>query len=83
MLDDDEYRRVMGVRGTGKEGDIQEKMFGPMLVEYERITGFRETNPIAIFHHRISDYGPLCSSCGKPLRTPRAKLCGHCMKRVR
>lgn len=82
MLDDDEYRQVMAVRGTGQQGSIEEKMYGPMLAEYERITRFHEPNANAIFHHRVSDYGPPCASCGRPLRTPKAKLCGHCMKRV-
>lgn len=82
MLDDDEYRQVMAVRGTGQQGSIKEKMYGPMLAEYERITGFHELNANAIFYHRVSDYGPPCASCGRPLRTPKAKLCGHCMKRV-
>jgi hypothetical protein len=82
MLDDDEYRQVMAVRGAGQQGSIIEKIYGPMLAEYERITGFYETNAIAIFHHRASKYGPPCVSCGKPLRTTKAKFCGHCMKRV-
>jgi hypothetical protein len=82
MLDDDEFRRVTLLRGTGQKGTTREKMFEPVLAEYERITGFRERNPNAIFHHRVSDYGPPCSFCGKPLRTPKAKLCGSCMKPV-
>ena len=41
--------------------------------EYERITGFHEGNPNAIWHHRIALYGPPCSHCGKPLRTPKAR----------
>ena len=45
---------------------------------YERITGYRETNPLAIWHHRASIYGPPCSSCGTPLRTPEASLCVAC-----
>jgi hypothetical protein len=52
------------------------------LAEYERITGFHETNANAIYHHGLSDYGPPCTSCRKPLRTPKAKLCGHCMRPV-
>jgi len=48
------------------------------LNRYFEITGFRETNVNAIWHHRLSLYGPPCSVCGKPLRTPRAKLCAAC-----
>jgi hypothetical protein len=58
ILDDDEYRQVTAVRGTGTHRSIQEKFMGPVLAEYERITGFHETNANAIFHHRASDYGP-------------------------
>jgi hypothetical protein len=81
MLDDDEYRQVMAFRGTGTHGSIPEKIYGPVLDEYER-TGFHETNANAIFHHRLSEYGPPCTPCGKPLRTPNAKFCGHCMRPV-
>lgn len=45
---------------------------------YERITGYRETNPSTILHHRISLYGPPCHACGKPLRTPMARHCAAC-----
>ena len=48
------------------------------LVAYERITGFKETNPNALFHHRLSIYGPPCRACGKPLRTPQAWFCAMC-----
>jgi hypothetical protein len=58
MLDDDEYRQVMSFRPTTK-GNLQTR-FGSMLAEYERNTGFHETNPNAVFHHRLSDYGPPC-----------------------
>jgi hypothetical protein len=81
MLDDDEYRQVMALRSMGKGATLQEQ-FALMLAEYERITGFRETNPNAVFHHRLSEYGPPCRHCDKPLRTPRATICGHCMKPV-
>jgi hypothetical protein len=80
MLDDDEYRQVISLR-PATEGNLKTR-FKSMIAEYERITGFSEANPNAIFHHRLSDYGPPCRYCGKPLRTPQAKLCGSCMKPV-
>lgn len=45
MLDDDEYRQVMTLLPVGKAGGSLHTMFTPMLAEYERITGLRETNP--------------------------------------
>ena len=45
---------------------------------YFRVTGLRETNINAVWHHRLSIYGPPCGWCGKPLRTPKAKLCAAC-----
>ena len=48
------------------------------LVVYEQITGFKETNQDALFHHRLSIYGPPCHVCGKPLRTPQARYCAMC-----
>lgn len=55
-----------------------EKMFQPALDAYERITGFRELNHAALYHHRIVLYGEPCEHCGRPLRTPEAKLCASC-----
>jgi hypothetical protein len=49
MLEDDEYQRVTSLKGTGTSGTILEKMYGPMLAEYERITRFHETNPALSF----------------------------------
>jgi hypothetical protein len=55
-----------------------EARFAPMLAAYERLTGFHETNPAAVWHHRVSLYGPPCHVCGKPLRTPQARICAAC-----
>jgi len=82
MLDDGEFKRVSSLLHTGKQGNAYERMFGPLLLEYESVTGIPETNPNAIYHHVLSMYGPPCRNCGKPLRTPRAKLCGSCMHPV-
>jgi hypothetical protein len=48
------------------------------LAYYEELTGVRETNVNALWHHRRSEFGPPCTACGKPLRTPRAKVCAAC-----
>jgi hypothetical protein len=72
-----EYREQTG--SSIKEAVPRSERFGAMLARYEAMTGFKETNPNAVMHHRLSLYGPPCNSCGKPLRTPKAKLCGSCM----
>ena len=48
------------------------------LNRYRELTGYAETNVNALWHHRLSLFGPPCSSCGKPLRTPQAKHCAEC-----
>jgi hypothetical protein len=53
------------------------------LERYFQLTGFRETNVDALWHHRLALFGPPCRTCGKPLRTPRAKLCAGCGATVR
>lgn len=60
--------------------------FRPFLEMYRVITGFDETNPNAVWHHRIAQYGAPCPECGKPLRTPEARYCvacGHGREKVR
>jgi|SRR5688572_9535111 hypothetical protein len=60
-------------------GDARSRDFGAStLKKYEELTGFRETNVDAIWHHQASLFGSPCGSCGKPLRTPRARFCAEC-----
>ena len=57
---------------------IRQQARSSALDLYFRLTGVRETNVNAIYHHRLSLYGPPCAWCGKPLRTPKAKFCAAC-----
>lgn len=93
MLDEDEWARLVPLlrtaipdfmdvhRTTGIGlGEAQASgVFGVRaLAWYRELTGFDETNLNALWHHRLSLYGPPCEACGKPLRTPQAKRCAAC-----
>jgi hypothetical protein len=94
MLDEDEYRAIYALYGecfhqAQKQAREQQTMpnaqrltlhelFEPVRKEYERMTGMGGCHHNAILHHRISTYGPACSRCGKPLRTPGARFCAAC-----
>lgn len=57
---------------------VESKTRQEALAEFNRLTGFNETNINAVWHHRISLYGPPCPQCGKVLRTPVAFKCFEC-----
>jgi hypothetical protein len=92
MLDEQEFEQLSEVlsqciRNVQQERESHSKSLGqvdiksrfqPALDLYEGLTGFKKTNPNALWHHRVSIYGPPCPSCGLPLRTPRASLCPKC-----
>ena len=80
MLNEEEYLIAGELYGQGtraKEG-TREQRFKPLLDYYFQITGERETEPNAVMHHQIEQYGPPCEHCGKPYRTPRASFCAAC-----
>ncbi len=73
MLDEDEYSLAWSAfLDNGPDGRQA------MLAEYNRFTGCGETNPVSVYHDRISIYGPPCVQCGKVLRTPLAAKCFEC-----
>jgi hypothetical protein len=96
MLDEEEFSIVSNLYSQGtkatkefrerhniplSEASIEDR-FRPVREAYQRLTGWREQPENAVMHHRISIYGPPCTGCGKPLRTPRASFCAACGKRV-
>ncbi len=91
MLDDEEYAIVYKLYSDilrsiklAKPGvspasdDVVHERFAPVREAYFLITGVREEKTHVFLHHALSSFGPPCRSCGKPLRTPAAKLCAAC-----
>jgi len=92
MLTEDEWQTVSPFLSNGVAqikayrdqhgcslAEATSKGFGRAALDaYGKLTGFKETNANALFHHRLCLYGPPCESCGKPLRTPQARFCAAC-----
>jgi len=79
MLDDQEYAEAFTLYKQGfKTAGNREQKFKDLLDYYYGVTGFKETEPNAIMHHQISQYGPECENCGKPYRTDKAAFCAAC-----
>ena len=55
-----------------------DSFFAEARAFYSETSGAPETHQNEIWHHRLSMFGPPCTGCGKPLRTPQAKLCAEC-----
>lgn len=80
MLDEEEYAKAYQLFGDcfrNIHKGLPER-FKPLLDYYKQVTGWDETEPNAIMHHRIEQYGPPCENCGKPYRTPQATFCAAC-----
>ncbi len=70
MLNEVEWRAIAPFMSLASQPEA--------LKSYQELTGREETNFNSLWHHRISLYGPSCTYCGKPLRTPKAKWCAAC-----
>jgi hypothetical protein len=89
MLEEAEFKIAKGLYNQmfswGRK-DLETKVGGSSLVDYKQpllnyyneLTRWSETNPNAIMHHEIAQYGEPCAKCGKPLRTPNASFCAAC-----
>lgn len=82
MLDEKEYAQANEYYGQGirniKFANDRQVQFKVLLDFYKVTTGFEETEPNAIMHHRRILYGPLCENCRKPYRTNEASFCAAC-----
>ncbi|MBJ6111554.1 hypothetical protein JAO73_21210 [Hymenobacter sp. BT523] len=73
-----EYRRRGRVFNPMQLEGVVARRLLPMLEMYRLLTGFAETNPNAVWHHKVDEYGPPCPQCHKPLRTVEARFCAAC-----
>lgn len=71
MLEEAE-RRIVQEHMRNRTLEIQE-----LRSEPDAVLDDEEGVPLA--HHVVALYGPPCHKCGRPLRTPQARLCGSCM----
>ena len=80
MLDKEEFKIASELysKGFKTTKSSRKEKFNELLEYYCSLTGFRETEPNAIMHHSLEQIGPDCENCGKPYRTPKAKLCVSC-----
>jgi hypothetical protein len=79
MLDEIEWEAINKQWKNGFDIKVpEEERFQPLKELYFELTGYRESNELAIMHHRIDLYGRPCDRCGKPFRTPRALFCAAC-----
>src|SRR2546428_7461782 len=84
MLEEDEWEEILRCLREGVEQikdyrstnslsfeEAKDQVYGHgALLRYQQITGSCESNPTVLWHHRLSLFGPPCTNCGKPLRTP-------------
>jgi hypothetical protein len=83
MLDEVEFEKASDLYRKGfhnHEVSLESRSlrFKELLDFYFEITGYTETEPNAILHHRIELYGENCERCGKPYRTNTATFCASC-----
>lgn len=60
-----------------------QKAFMPATEMYFKMTGFKETNYAAIYHHRLIEFGPECKKCGHLFRTTKASFCANCGQKAK
>jgi len=92
MLDEEEFTEIRAVynscvravqeyrveRDASLQATPLPELFRPVQQAYARLTGLIGLDAQHVLKHRIAAFGPPCGHCGRPLRTPQAKLCASC-----
>jgi len=76
-LDTERTQQIRKEKEIGLK-DVLAELQSQACQKFEELTGYKETNWNAIWHHRLSQYGPECSSCGHLFRSPKASFCANC-----
>ena len=91
FLDDDEWKvfsphansTVQAIKNYREENGIglaeaKAAVEDTTVQEFFKFTGFQLPDCHAVYHHRLSIWGPECSECGQLIRTDRATFCANC-----
>ena len=71
-----DYRRRTGANLA--EAEAKSQGVRTATQRYLELTGEPIGNYAHLWYVGMSGYGRLCSDCGKPFRTPRARMCAEC-----
>lgn len=62
----------------GADATPAQRKLRHLAAGYEMFTGVPEGDPNLVWHHVVSQYGPPCVRCGRPLRHAGADRCHEC-----
>ncbi len=71
------YRAREGGHATPRDAPVT-GLYRPVQDAYARMTGVVGVEPQHMLTHRLAAFGPPCTYCGRPLRTPTATSCVAC-----
>jgi len=74
----EQFKRYCREHTSGPAEAVATGFSSEALALYEALTDFKETKPLALYHHCLDLFGPQCPQCGNHLRTPQARFCAMC-----
>lgn len=60
------------------DATLAQRKLRHLAAGYEMFTGVPEADPNLVWHHLVSQYGPPCPQCARPLRHAGAEQCREC-----